>query len=353
MAVVKANGYGHGAVPTAETAIACGAEALAVARIEEGLALRLSGITAPVLILGHSPASAAADLARHDLTQTTVSLPAARALSNAATEKGVEVKVHLKVDTGMGRVGIVAGEPGSDSAGGALEEIRTLCRLPRLVPEGIFTHFAAADESDKTYTEKQFRRFRYVLDRLEESGECPPIRHAANSAALVEYPETQLDMVRVGIALYGIYPSDAIDRRKVQIAPAMSLKSKIVHLKTVPPGTAISYGATYTTSKTTRIATVPVGYGDGIHRGLSNRGHMLVAGKRAPIVGRVCMDMTMLDVGEIPEADIDTEVVVFGRQGKQTLGAEEVARTLDTIGYEIVTQVTGRVPRIYRLSESE
>jgi alanine racemase len=213
--------------------------------------------------------------------------------------------------------------------------------------EGIWTHFAVSDEADKRYTRQQFQLFEELIERLENKGLTVGMRHAANSGAIIDMPETHLDMVRAGISVYGLYPSHDVDMNKIHLQPALSLKARVVHVKQVPAGTRISYGGTWQSTRATTIATVPVGYGDGYSRSLSNRGRMLVHGRRAAIVGRVCMDLTMLDVGELNGVEIEEEVLVFGRQGNEAITADEIAAQLNTINYEIVTSITGRVPRVY------
>jgi alanine racemase len=353
MAAVKGNAYGHGAVRIAQTAVANGVDALGVARIEEGLELRQAGLDVPILIMGYTAPSLTPRLIDHALTQTVYTLDTARALSAAAQGLGKTLKVHLKVDTGMGRLGLVPDSGRSSSSdipasGRALEEVLQIHQLPGLKLEGIFTHFASADSADKTFAHQQLNRFNRFLAELEKAGIDGITQHAANSAAIIDLPDSHLDMVRAGIALYGLYPSDEVGQGKINLIPAMTLKARIIHLKPVAAGFKVSYGSTYTTPAPTTIATVPVGYADGYSRLLSNRGQMLVQGQRAPIVGRICMDLTMLDVGHIADVNLDDEVVVFGRQGKTVLSADEVAALIDTINYEIVAGLTARVPRIYK-----
>jgi alanine racemase len=225
--------------------------------------------------------------------------------------------------------------------------IRTITQFPGITTEGIFTHFASSDSRDKTDTERQFKRFTRLLAQLETTGISIPIRHAANSGAIIDMPHTHLDMVRAGISFYGLYPSAEVMRNKIALKPAMSLKSRIIHSKRVPAGFAVSYNSTWRSSTDTTIATVPVGYADGYSRRLSNQGEMLVHGCRAPIAGRVCMDLTLLDVGHIADVKIGDEVVIFGHQGDEFLSVDEVAAGIDTINYEIVSALTARVPRVY------
>ena len=353
MVAVKGNAYGHGAVKIAQTAIAHGVDAFGVARIEEGVELRKAGLDAPILIFGYTAPSLTPRLIDYALTQTVYALDTAQALSAAAQRLGQTLKIHLKVDTGMGRLGLLPDSGRSSpsdlpASGRALKEVLQIHQLPGLKLEGIFTHFASADSADKTFAHQQLSRFTRFLTELEKAGVDGLIRHAANSAAIIDLPESHLDMVRAGISLYGLYPSDEVAKDKINLIPAMTLKARIIHLKQVAAGFKVSYGSTYTAPVPTTIATVPVGYADGYSRLLSNRGQMLVHGRRAPIVGRICMDLTMLDVGHIADVHLDDEVVVFGRQGKAILSADEVAALIDTINYEIVAALTARLPRVYK-----
>jgi alanine racemase len=353
MAVVKADGYGHGAVEVARTALANGAEWLGVARLHEAVRLREAGLAAPLLVLGYTPPEDAGRLVEFDLRQSVYSLAAAEAYSAAAGRRGGRIRVHLKVDTGMGRLGLVpaalARENGTDPVGeGLVRAAQAIARLPGLEAEGIFTHFAASDSADKTHARGQLRLFLEVLARLARDGMEFAVRHAANSAAVIDLPESHLDLVRPGIALYGLRPSDEVDLSRIRLTPAMALKTRIIHLKQVPAGTCVSYGMTHRAPAPTVIATIPTGYADGYRRLLSSKGEMLVGGRRVPVVGRVCMDLTMLDVGAVPSPRIEDEVVIFGRQGDEAISADDLARTLGTINYEIVCDLTPRVERIYR-----
>ncbi len=352
MAVVKANGYGHGAIEVARTALQNGAELLGVARLHEAVELRKAGLAAPILIFGYSPPESTPTIVDNELIQTVYSPASAQALSEQAARRGEKIKVHIKIDSGMGRLGLLVDDPADKPSPGSaaarsISDVKTISRLANVEVEGIFTHFATADSADKSYATAQLKRFTGFLGRLESDGLKPPLRHAANSAALIDLPDSHLDLVRPGIATYGLNPSAEIHQNRVQLRPVMTLKSRIIHLKQVPAGFHISYGITYRTDKPTTIATVPVGYADGINRMLSSRGYMLVHGQRVPIVGRVCMDLTMLDVGALHDVQIEDEVVVFGRQSDEALAADELATTLGTINYEIVTSIAGRVPRIY------
>ena len=351
MAVVKANGYGHGAIEVARCALQNGAEILGVARIEEGIQIREAGIEAPILIFGYTHPQLAADLLKYNLTQTVYTLASAQTLSQTAASVRKNIKIHLKVDTGMGRLGLLPHKFQPDNSvvinAAAIDETLAIAGLKGLELEGIFTHFATADSADKSYAEDQLHLFMNYLNRLRKAGLEPSIRHAANSAALIDMPQSHLDMVRPGIAIYGLYPSEEVNKEHVFLTPAMTLKTQIIHLKQVPAGFKVSYGITHETRKPTAIATVPIGYADGLNRLLSSRGQMLVHGQPAPIIGRVCMDLTMLDVGHIDSVKVGDEVVIFGQQDKGNLSVDEMASVLNSINYEIVSTITARVPRIY------
>lgn len=352
MVAVKANGYGHGALEVAHRALQSGADALGVARIDEGIQLRDAGVDAPILIFGYTDTALAEKLIAFDLTQTVFSLETAEVLSRAAVLSGSKIKVHLKVDTGMGRLGLIPdGRQASPSDMGgtkrSLSDVAAIAALSGLELEGIFTHFANADSADKTDADSQVELFLAFLDQLLHAGLEIPLRHAANSAAIIDMPHSHLDMVRAGISIYGLYPSGEVNRDHVHLQPAMALKARIISLKAVPAGFKVGYGGTHEVDKATTIATIPIGYADGLNRRLSSRGQMLVAGHRVPIVGQVCMDLTMLDVGEVPDANLNDDVVVFGRQGDAILHVDEMAALLDTINYEIVSTISPRVPRVY------
>jgi alanine racemase len=353
MAVVKADAYGHGAEKVAETALKSGAEILGVARINEAIALRQAGLTVPIQIFGFTPPSLAETLIQYDLTQTVFSYQSALALSEITLSKGKKIKIHIKVDTGMGRLGLVT-DCGAISCSdinlneSSLKQVESIVRLQGTIPEGIMTHFASADSADKTYAGKQFEIFMDFIDRLKKNGIEFNVRHAANSAAVMEMPETHLDLVRPGISIYGLYASDEVDRNIIELKPAMAVKTNVAHVKKVPEGFSVSYAGTYHTRKTTTIATVSVGYADGFNRLLSSCGSMLVHGIRAPVIGRVCMDLTMLDVSHIPDVLAGDEVVVFGTQRDEFIHVDEIAQSLNTINYEIVSTITARVPRVYK-----
>jgi alanine racemase len=334
MAVVKANAYGHGAAAVARSAVEAGADYLGVANLKEALELREAGILAPILILTESPTSVADEIIQHDLTQTLYSYTEAKALSDEAEKRRKAVKVHVKIDTGMGRVGILPSE--------AIAFIAKVSSLPGLTIEGLFTHFAKAEDPEDHFTADQFSRFQTIAARLPQI----PLKHAANSAAALFHQDTHLDLVRVGLMMYGLYPQGN-SRRLINLQPALSFKTRVTYLKKVPAGTPLSYGSTYVTPAETTIATLPVGYADGFSRRLSNKGSVLIRGQRYPVVGRVSMDMTLVNVGT-GKVEMGDEAVLIGEQNGQGISADEVAGLEDTISYEVVCSIGKRVPRIYK-----
>ena len=335
MAIVKANAYGHGATGIARAALAAGADRLGVVCVDEGEELRRAGITAPILVMGHTPVSQAERAVALDLTTTVGSHHFAEAVAQRAIERGVTIRVHLKVETGLNRYGLPPEQ--------LLPLAESMRHLPGLDVEGLWTHFATGDEPDKSYVQRQFRAFTAVADQLP----WIRLRHVANTATVLDMPELSLDMVRVGIGLYGCYPSEDVDRGTL-LRPVMSLKSRVARLRRLDPGESVSYGCTWTAARPSVVALVMCGYGDGLRRTLSNKGSVLVRGRRAPIVGRIAMDMCVADVTEIPYVALDDEVVIIGRQRDDEISAEEVARLSDTISYETLTGITARVPRVYR-----
>jgi alanine racemase len=338
MAVVKANAYGHGAFEVARTALAHGADWLAVARLDEGIALREAGIAAPILVMNYTPPDAVPAGLDHTLTLTITEAHAADRASSYAQQRGITARVHIKVDTGMGRYGLLPDE--------VTPFFDRVAALPGLNIAGVYSHFSVADVADKTYTQQQFDTFQRVLDDLSAAGHRPALRHIANSAATLDLPETQLDAVRVGIALYGLHPSDEIEPT-VPLKPALAFKSHVARVRTLPAGASISYGRTFITPRAMPVALVPVGYGDGYHRALSNRGAVLINGHRAPIVGRVCMDQFVVDISGAGPVAVDDDVVLMGQQGHAQITAEEVAGWAATINYEVTTALLPRVPRIF------
>jgi len=340
MAVVKGNAYGHDILEVSSVVLNNGATRLAVARLEEGIFLRKAGITVPILILGLTLKQQAELLVSYNITPTVCEYEMIEKLSESAFKEGKIVKVHLKVDTGMGRIGICPNH--------VLNFIKKLKVLKNVQIEGIFTHFSVADEKDKTYTEKQFRKFMEVLIVLEKEGIKIPVKHVGNSATLLDLPYMWLDLVRPGISMYGLYPSTEV-QKNVKLIPAHSFKTRIVFLKELFAGESIGYGRTYTTKKKrTVVASLPVGYADGYNRILSNQGEVLVRGKRFPIIGRVCMDQCMIDVTNLPQVEIGDEVVLWGRQGQEEITVEEIADKIGTINYEIVHMPDKkRVPKLF------
>lgn len=347
MVAVKANGYGHGAVQVAKAALNHGADQLGVARLHEGIELRQAGIQAPILVFGYTPAHDIQDLLTHRLMPTLYDLQSAKKMSRAVTSQNRTLTCHIKVDTGMGRLGIPCDALTLDGGADTFDHIMAMAHLPGLQLSGLFTHFATADAANKSFANRQFSRFQKLLADLEDAGLQIPLKHAANSGAIIDLPETHLDMVRAGISVYGLYPSSEVDKSRIDLRPALQLKAKIINLKQVPAGTKISYGGTWETPSPTTIATIPAGYGDGYSRLLSNRGQMLVHGTKAPIVGRICMDLTMLDVGHIDDVNMDDEVVLIGRQADKIISADDIANLLGTINYEVVTALMARVTKVY------
>lgn len=339
IAVVKANAYGHGAVRVAQAALEAGARRLAVHRDTEGVELRQAGIKADVMIMGYTPPDGADLIVEHRLTPSLITPEFAQALSARAVAAGVKIPVHIKVDTGMSRYGLLPEE-----VTGFAQAIRS---LPGIMIEGLFTHFATADAFDQTYVRQQLAQFKQVLAALYQAGIQPRLVHACNSAAAMKLPEAHFNAVRPGIAMYGMNPSSEWEP-VFEIRPALTLKSLVSRVRELPVGAGVSYGRTFITQRPTRVALVPVGYGDGYHRILSNKGQVLVRGRRAPILGRVCMDQFVVDVTDIPDVQQDDEVVLVGRQGEAQILAEEVAGWAGTINYEVTTSFLPRVQRLYR-----
>ena len=344
-AVVKADCYGHGYAYTAAQMSEAGADWFAVSNLAEALQLRRVGIRKPILILGYTPPEEAEKLVYNDISQAVFSTEYAEALSAQAVLSHVKVNAHIKIDTGMSRIGFLYHDSVDDYP--VLDEIERACALPGLRPEGVFTHFSSADCADgELFTRLQYDLFLSATERLAARGVYFEIRHCANSAAILQYPEMDLDMVRAGIILYGHYPSDAVERR-IRLLPVMELKSVISMVKTVPCDTPVSYGRTLHTRKDTVIATVPIGYADGYPRLLSNHSEMLVNGRRAPVLGNVCMDQTMLDVTGIPDAQAGVQITVFGSDHGAFLSVEELAEKSGLINYEVLCALSRRVPRVY------
>ena len=352
LASVKADAYGHGFLQTALAFLDCGVDILGVAFIDEAEQLRNAGVSCPILILGHSPNECADVLVRRKITPTVFSRDFAAALSQEASARNEIVKIHIKVDTGMNRVGFVYGE-NTSSREETVRDILEISKLPNIEIEGVFTHFARADEVDKAFTELQFSRFMKLIDELESHGLRIPIKHAANSAAAIAHPQTRLNMVRAGISLYGCYPSVDVDKGDsdkiiLNLIPTMEFRARITCVKEVPQGEPISYGGTFVTSASTKVATIPVGYADGVSRLLSNRGFVIAGGKKVPIIGKICMDQCMIDVTSVNNIDVGDQVIIFGRDNLNLeIPVEEVASLCGTISYETLCAVGKRVPRVY------
>ncbi|MBQ8083143.1 MAG: alanine racemase [Bacteroidales bacterium] len=348
MAVIKTDAYGHGAVRVAKALEGIGVDAFAVATVEEGVELRESGVTEPILILGYVFPDVLEDALDHELTMTVFSKDNAAHISEVATLHGQTAHIHLKVDTGMGRIGFVPGEAGSEQRKQVLNEIENIFYLTNLSIDGIFTHFAKADWADKTFMNEQIALFKSVVADLEGMGLDLGVRHMCNSAAGLEKDDDFFDMVRVGITAYGLWPSEEVDLSKIDLRPCMSLVSHVSHVKEVGSGFPVGYGSTYVTHKDrTVIATVPVGYGDGYPRTLSNKGEVLIGGQRVPIIGRVCMDQFMVDVTDLPEVHQGDEVVLVGTQGSERIPIEELGDLSGRFNYEFACDINKRVPRVY------
>lgn len=339
LAVIKADAYGHGAVHVAN-AIDDLADFYGVAVIEEALELREAGITRPILVLGYTDPSRYRELIRHDIRPAIFTWEAAVSMSDAAMMEGKVARIHLAIDTGMTRIGF---HPTPENA----LRIARIAKLPNVLIEGMFTHFACADETDKTSARRQQQRFNAFRDELQKLGVEIPICHCSNSAGIMEFSDAHMDMVRAGIILYGLYPSDEVDQSVLTLRPALSLRARISHVQTVPAGTGISYGATFVTERESVIATVPMGYADGWPRQLSNKGRLLVHGQYAPIAGRICMDQFMIDVTDIPHVKVGDMVTLIGRDGENFIPIEEPAALAGSFQYELPCVLSKRLPRKY------
>ncbi|MCC7201212.1 MAG: alanine racemase [Nitrospirae bacterium] len=340
LAVVKANAYGHGSIEVSRELVNAGVDMLGVATLNEGVRLREAGIDKDILVLGVINEDCVPDIIRMRLTPVVFTLQLTELLSDAAVRAGVTLPVHVKIDTGMKRIGVDSDD--------ALDFVSAISNLKGIRIEGVMTHFAEADLDDKNFVIEQFGRFMSSCRGMEQAGIRIPLKHVANSAAIIDMKETHLDMVRPGLMLYGYSPSPRLEK-KVELRQVMAVKSRIIYLKRVPAKTGISYGRTFTTSRDTVVATLPVGYADGYSRSLSNTGEVIVRGVRAPVIGRVCMDMTMVDVTDIPGVSAGDEVsVIGGRDGKgTTISANEIAGWTNTISYEVLCRIGERVERVY------
>lgn len=339
-AIVKANGYGHGAIDVAKVFLENGAHRLAVSTLEEGIELRKGGIDVPILLLNHTFPERYDDILYYDLIPSIYRYNDAIELSKEAVKLEKTVKIHIKIDTGMGRIGFL---PIEDS----IKDIIEISKLPNIEIEGMFSHFARADEEDKSHVKEQYKRFNWVTDRLEENNIYIPIKHISNSAGIMDTPEYNMDMVRAGIILYGYYPSDEVMKDRLKLKPAMTLKSYISNVKIVEEGAGIGYNQIFTTDRRSIIGTIPIGYADGYSRILTGKGEVSIHGKRVPIIGRICMDQMMLDLTDIDDVKIGDRVVLFGHGDESYPSVEEVAKTLGTVSYEIMCMMGRRLPRIY------
>lgn len=344
MAIIKADAYGHGAVPLAKSIGESGKiDYYGVAIIEEAVELREAGIATPVLILGYTPKEQYDLVVSYDVAQTVFQYEMAEALSKEAKRQGKTAKIHIKVDTGMTRIGY------TDTIE-SVEDIKRIAALENIEIEGLFSHFARADETDKTSTELQLQRYIAFVDLLEREGIHIPVKHIANSAGIIEFPQAYFNMVRCGIVTYGIYPSDMVKQEEINLIPAMEIKTHVIFVKEVEPGVSVSYGGTYVTDRRTKIATIPVGYADGYSRNLSNYGKVIIHGQYAPILGRICMDQFMVDVTDIKDVKQGDIVTLLGRDGDAFLSAEQVAEWSHSFAYELVCTVGKRIPRVYTQS---
>lgn len=340
MPVVKADAYGHGAIEVSKALSEIGTYGFAVATVGEALALRRAGITKPLLILDFVFPNQFETIIRNDIMLTIFQYSIAEKLDAAAAQMGTTAHIHLKIDTGMGRIGYIPDEK-------SIEEIKRISELPNIEIDGIFTHFACADSADKTSMNAQLKLFREFVEKLEALGINIPIKHVCNSAAIIDMHDDFLNMVRSGIITYGLYPSEEVNKASLNVRPAMELHSVVINVKTINKGDTVSYGSTYVAEKPTVIATIPVGYADGYPRQLSNKGSVLIHGKRAKIVGRVCMDQFMVDVTDIPDVMIGDNVTLVGKDGDDFISCEEIGEISGRFNYEFLCCITRRVPRVY------
>ena len=339
MAIIKADAYGHGAVKVAETLDDI-ADAYGVAILEEGIELRQAGVTKPILILGYTPAPLYEAMINYDITTAVFKYDMAEEISNTAVRLGKKAKIHIKLDTGMSRIGFKQDDE-------SLETIIKISKLPGIEITGCFTHFARMDEKDKTKAKEQFKRYMDFTKRIEDAGIKIPVKHVSNSAGIIEMPEVNLDMVRDGISVYGMYPSEEVNKKRLPLTPAMEIISYISFIKTLEKDVEIGYGGTFTTTRETKVATIPVGYADGYPRSLSNKGCILINGQRAPIIGRICMDQFMVDITDIKDVHENDKVTLIGHDGDGYISIEEMADLSGSFNYEFVCDIGKRVPKVY------
>lgn len=340
IAVVKADAYGHGALDLVPVLLENGVKRLAVAVITEAIELRHNKIDAPIMILGFTPLDFLSEMVEYNIEQTVYDLDYAIELSKFAVSNKAKIKVHIALDTGMGRIGFI---PDEDS----LKKVKQIFKLEGLEVIGLFTHFSTSDEKDKEYTHMQLKKIKDFNDSLVKAGINIPLKHVSNSGAIIDMPETFMDAVRAGIILYGYYPSNEVNKKNLDLKPALTLKTKVCHVKELEEGMYVSYGRTYKTEKKTIIATLPIGYADGYSRALSNKGKVIINGHFANIVGRVCMDQCMVDVTDIPNVKVSDEVILLGEQGDLKYNADDMAEDLGTINYEVLCMIKQRIPRVY------
>lgn len=345
MSIIKADGYGHGAVPIAKVLNNI-VDSYGVAILEEAVELRKAGITKPILILGFTPEQLYFDLVKYEIIATVFCYDDAKKIAKEAISQNKIAKIHLKLDTGMSRIGFLNKEE-------SIQQIKEIAKLKGIEINGIFTHFAKADETDKSFSYQQFEQYKQFICRLEEENIFIPIKHISNSAAIIDLPEVNLDMVRIGISLYGLYPSDQVKKENLYLEPAMSIKAYLSYVKQLPEGCSVSYGGTFITKRPTKIATIPVGYADGYPRTLSNKGRVLIHGKSAPILGRICMDQFMVDVTDIKGVKAGDIAVLLGKDKEESITVEELAELSGVFHYEIVCDIGKRVPRVYYYKEKK
>jgi alanine racemase len=340
IAVVKADCYGHGSLDIVPTLLENGASRLAVAVLTEGIELRNNNIDVPMMILGYTPLYLGEDLIKYDLEQTIYDLEYAKELSEIALNLKEKAKVHIAIDTGMGRIGFLPNEK-------AIKDVSEICSLKGLDVVGIFTHFSTSDEEDKEYTNEQFKKFIEFTKKLSDLGIKIPLKHTSNSGAIIDMPETYLDGVRAGIILYGYYPSNEVKKENISLKPVLTLKASITRVQEMDKDMYISYGKTFKTERKSLIATLPIGYADGYSRLLAKNAKVIIHGKFAPIVGRICMDQCMIDVTDIEDVKVGDEVILLGEQGTLKFNADDIAEIMGTINYEILCMLKFRIPRVY------
>lgn len=341
MAVIKADGYGHGAVPIAQMLEPADyIWGFAVATLDEAVVLRSEGIQKPILVLGCVFPDQYMEMLKYDIRMNVYTEEMAEAISQMAAREGMTAYMHIKLDTGMARLGF-------ETSMASVEAIARIAKMKNVCMEGIFTHFAKADETDKSFTKKQLQDFQWVTERLKERTVTFVYEHCANSAAIIDVPEAKFNLVRAGIAMYGLYPSDEVDKKNVVLKPALALKSHVAFVKEIPKGTPISYGGTFVSEDAMKIATIPVGYADGYPRNLSNVGCVLIRGKKAPIVGRVCMDQFMVDVTHIDGVSFGDNVTLIGKDGNESIAVEELSELSGRFPYEFICDLGKRIPRVF------